>query len=505
MPTPQWVSQSVFYQVFPDRFGRSGKVSSPGQLEAWDAPPTLYGFKGGDLYAIAERLNEIVESGANAIYLTPIFASPASHRYHTTDYFVVDPLLGGNAALRTLVDAAHARGVRVVLDGVFNHVGRGFYPFVHVLENGAKSPYLNWFIVNEKWLQTERYLNAFPSDKELQAAVGKSGLETWGYACWWNLPGLPKLNTDNPQVRQMLFAVARFWIEFGIDGWRLDVPNEIDDDDFWREFRATVKAVNPDAYIVGEIWGDARRWLKGDQFDGVMNYLLGKAILGFAAQKPFIPKLIENSGYSDLTSLDASLFAGRVMEVVSLYPREHSLAQLNILGSHDTPRLKTLLAGSVNGVQMAYSLLYFMPGAPCIYYGDEIGLEGGHDPECRAGFPPHRVESFVRTHLGVLAELRQTTSILQTGDFVCAFATRGVVILARKSQDNGLVLACCNPQSSPVMVSGEYEIPDALAAVLGSELRTLRPLLGSDRSIHLGPKHLDIGVQPERSVSWWIG
>ena len=172
-------------------------------------------------------------------------------------------MLGGNAALRRLIDEAHARGIRVVLDGVFNHASRGFFQFHDIMENGPNSAYLDWFHV-------EGFpLNAYDADKKPN------------YGAWWGLPALPKFNTGCPEVREFLWGIGRKWIDFGIDGWRLDVPNEIDDDSFWREFRSRVKAGNPEAYIVGEVWTDAARWLKGDMWDAVMNYQFTRACIAF--------------------------------------------------------------------------------------------------------------------------------------------------------------------------------------------------------------------------------
>ena len=259
--TPEWVKDAVFYQIFPDRFASSTQVEKPHNLEAWDSPPTTFGFKGGDLLGVVEHLDYLQDLGVNAIYFTPVFQSTANHRYHTHDYFQIDPILGGNAAFKTLLDAAHARGMRVVIDGVFNHASRGLYQFNHALENGKASPYLDWFT-----------FRGFPV---------RAYDEPINYEAWWGLAALPKFNHTNPQVREFIFRVAEHWVQQGIDGWRLDVPGEIDDDEFWREFRRRVKAANPDAYIVGEIWHKADRWLAGDQFDAVMNYQFTRACLAF--------------------------------------------------------------------------------------------------------------------------------------------------------------------------------------------------------------------------------
>ena len=174
---PPWVRDSVFYQIFPDRFARSSRVVRPGPLEAWDAPPTTHGFKGGDLLGIAEHLDELADLGITALYLTPVFSSASNHRYHTFDYLAVDPLLGGTAALRELVDALHARGMRIVLDGVFNHVGRGFWPFHHILENGLASPYVDWFHLDRERLASGRGLDAYP-DRAMPSPNGPAVTRT---------------------------------------------------------------------------------------------------------------------------------------------------------------------------------------------------------------------------------------------------------------------------------------------------------------------------------------
>lgn len=215
--TPEWVQHAVFYQIFPDRFASSSRVEKPGNLEAWDAAPTIHGFKGGDLLGIVEKLDYLQDLGITAIYMTPIFQSACNHRYHTHDYTLVDPLLGGNAALRELIDEAHRRNIRIVLDGVFNHASRGFFQFNHILETEGQSPYIDWFTVR-----------SFP----LNAYWGNPN-----YKCWVDLAALPTFNHANPQVRRFIMDIARRWVDFGIDGWRLDVPFEVHEPGFWEEFR----------------------------------------------------------------------------------------------------------------------------------------------------------------------------------------------------------------------------------------------------------------------------
>ncbi|HSW42434.1 MAG TPA: glycoside hydrolase family 13 protein, partial [Patescibacteria group bacterium] len=396
--TPAWVRDAVFYQIFPDRFAASARVPKPGPLESWEAPPTATGFKGGDLLGVAEHLDHLVGLGVNAIYFNPIFKSASNHRYHTYDYMAVDPLLGGDAALRELLDACHARGIRVVLDGVFNHASRGFWPFNHVMEVGWDSPYRDWFYFDQDALRSGRQVRAFPDDRtdilDLAEAPwdrleGRNSLRELGYRAWWDLPALPKLNTDNPQVREYLYGVAEHWIRFGIDGWRLDVPEEIKDVKFWREFRRRVTAVNPDAYIVAEIWDERPEALGGDQYHGLMNYPLMAAVLSFVAADHHDDAVIgaHFTIRAHVRRDDAAAFAQRLEHILTIYDPAVVGAQLNLLDSHDTPRFLTMAGGDVASFRLATLVQMTVPGAPSIYYGDEIGLPGGFDPDCRRSFP----------------------------------------------------------------------------------------------------------------------
>ncbi len=365
---PDWVQDAIFYQIFPDRFAKSDAVPKPSNLEEWDSPPTTYGFKGGDLRGVVEHLDYLKDLGINAIYFNPIFQSTANHRYHTHDYYRVDPILGGDAALRKLIKKAHKRGIRVILDGVFNHASRGFFQFNHILENEEKSPYLDWFTIKGF------PLHAYDDEKA-------------NYKAWWNLKALPKLNTDIPAVREFIFDVARYWIEeFGIDGWRLDVPGEIAADDFWREFRAVVKEANPDAYIVGEIWMEAQRWLRGDMFDATMNYIFAQCAMGYFIGDNLDEELTKHRPYYPIPRLNAKGFAATIEELMELYAPAITRVQLNLLDSHDTARFLSIARGDVQALKLATLFQMTYPGAPCIYYGDEIGMEGHNDPDCRRAF-----------------------------------------------------------------------------------------------------------------------
>jgi neopullulanase len=453
--TPAWVRDAVFYQVFPDRFARSARLPRAGTFEAWDAPPTAHGFKGGDLLGLAERLPYLAELGVTALYLTPIFTSASNHRYHTDDYLAVDPLLGGEAALRELLDAAHDRGMRVVLDGVFNHTGRGFLAFHHILENGIASPYLDWYHVDRARLAAGRPLIAYPEPGADHA--GRDAMERLGYRAWWGLPALPKLNVDHPPVREHLLTVAEHWLRFGIDGWRLDVPEEIADESFWQAFRERCRAVRPDAYLVGEIWHEAHDWLRGDRFDAVMNYPLAEAILGFAAGEHLAHDVLafHHEYREHVRPLDGAAFAAELERITALYAPAVTAVQLNLLDSHDTPRFLTLAGGDRAALRLAILLLGTLPGAPCIYYGDEIGLEGGPDPDSRRSFPEdeahwdHDLRAFTRA----VFALRRASPALRQGTLRVAGAAGGAIAFEREDEGERWLVALNASEASERLVT----------------------------------------------------
>jgi cyclomaltodextrinase / maltogenic alpha-amylase / neopullulanase len=425
--TPEWVKHAVFYQIFPDRFARSQRAQLPRgiHLKPWGSPPEEQGFQGGDLLGVVDKLDYLQDLGINAIYLNPIFMSASNHRYHTFDYYVVDPLLGGNEALRELLDAAHARQIKVVLDGVFNHASRGFWPFHHVLETGANSPYVDWFFIRD-WP-----LSPYPSNGEI----------TLNYDAWWGLPALPKLNVANPGMRAYLLDVAKYWIDFGMDGWRLDVPDEIDDRPFWQEFRQVVKAANPEAYIVGEIWREAPEWLEGDRFDAVMNYVFSRAAFGFFGGKTLRTEY--KPGGFTLRPLTAPQFAESIEHMIDLYDWQITLAQLNLIDSHDTARALWVVNEDESALRLCVLFQMTMPGAPSIYYGSEIGLTGATDPYCRQGFPwadeeewNHDLYAFYRKAIA----MRNQHISLRTGGFQSLYAQDDVYAFLRESEEESCVI-----------------------------------------------------------------
>ncbi len=458
--TPNWTKHAIFYQIFPDRFAKSRKTKKPSRLEAWDSPPTVHGYKGGDLYGVIEKLDYLQDLGITALYFNPIFQSASNHRYHTYDYYKVDPLLGGNEALKALLDQCHKRKMKVVLDGVFNHSSRGFFQFHDVLENKKHSPYHDWF-----------HIHKFPLNAYLEKEIG--------YEAWWGLAALPKFNTANPEVREFLFSVAEFWLRFGIDGWRLDVPNEINDDAFWQEFRRRCRKINPECYIVGEMWNDAERYLKGDQFDAVMNYPLTRAIFGVVGQK-LNHEQISKCGYVSIPKLSIQEFADQIEFLLQKHHPAITNVQLNLLGSHDTPRALTVLNGDENALRIAYMFLFSFVGVPCLYYGDELGLFGDHDPHCRQSMSWDREFTWnhsLRDYIKTLIQLRHRHHSLQEGNFKTLYAKDSVYIYARQLRKESVLgvlnlgenVDCNFEISNSEGLEGQYV--DLLGVEVGLELK----------------------------------
>jgi glycosidase len=442
MSVPAWVKDSIFYQIFPDRFYNGDPSNDPVNMMPWNAHPTISGFQGGDLRGVIERMYYLLDLGVNAIYFNPIFLSPSNHRYNTTDYFRIDPKLGTKQDLDTLLDIAHRNHIRVVLDGVFNHSGRGFFAFNDILENQSHSPNLDWYHV-----------------KQLPLDAYSSG-DAVNYTGWWKYKSLPKFNTENQQVRKYLFDVARFWLEQGIDGWRLDVPNEIDDDGFWNEFRQVVKQTNPDAYLLGEIWDGDSRWVGEHHFDGLMHYPLRTLILDLLSEK-----------------LTAAVFMKGTIDWLERFPQENSYAMYNTLGSHDTERIFTLLNKSVEKTKLAFLFLFCYPGAPAIYYGDEIGLEGGRDPECRHTFnwdeTTWNIE--LRQWIKSLIRIRKEKNALRQGKYQPLPVEGGNVFAFCRTEGKESVVVIGNASSQKVRISVDLSTTQLAGKklarnILGTEL-----------------------------------
>ncbi|SET01404.1 glycoside hydrolase family 13 protein [Thorsellia anophelis] len=347
LTVPNWVKTTVWYQIFPERFANGRPNISPKNVEPWGSTPTGSNFMGGDIFGIIDNLDYLIDLGITGIYLCPIFTASANHKYDTIDYYNIDPHFGGNEALKLLVEKAHKHGIKIMLDAVFNHSGANFPKWLDVVKNGEQSIYKDWF-----------WINRFPVHlNDLEEEIDYWNLP---YETFSNVANMPKLNTENPECKAFLLDVATYWIkEFDIDGWRLDVANEIDHQ-FWRDFRKCVKAIKPDCYILGEIWHDGNPWVRGDQYDALMNYPLATAINAFISHR----------------TITAKQFMQDLDQARINYPRQANEVMFNLLDSHDTDRLLSLCNGNKHSAKLAYLLLFLQPGSPCIYYGGEIGLDG---------------------------------------------------------------------------------------------------------------------------------
>jgi len=382
---PEWVRDAIFYQIFPERFKNGDPANDPPGSEAWDERPTRTNFFGGDLEGVIQGLDYLGDLGINALYLTPIFMAATNHKYDTFDYCSIDPHFGDEATFDRLVAEAHQRDIRIILDGVFNHCGTGFAPFQDVLKQGKASTYKDWFMPY-----------GFPIQQE------PPNYATCGGVGW-----LPRLNTRNPEVEEFVQQVVLYWLGRGIDGWRLDVPYEIETG-FWRRLRPVVKSKYPQAYLVAEEWRDPWPFLQGDTFDGVMHYRLRDLLFDF---------FIKNA-------LAADSFARAVETLCSRLPQDSEWGMLTLLGSHDTPRVLTECGGDTGTLELLFTFLLTYPGAPMIYYGDENGMQGAGDPDCRRPmeWSPERWNPGIRGLIQRLIGLRRTHAVLRRGGFEPAFA-----------------------------------------------------------------------------------
>ena len=406
MNVPDWVPDAVFYQIFPERFCNGDPSNDPPGTENWGGMPTRENFFGGDLAGIIQKLDYIKDLGCNALYLNPIFKAGTNHKYDTSDYFQIDPAFGDDETFDTLIREAHAKGIRVVLDGVFNHCGDGFEPFQDVVRKGPNSKYKDWFDVY-----------SYPISRT----------PTPNYATCGGADYLPRLNTNHPEVEAFIHKVALYWLARGIDGWRLDVPYEIHTD-FWRRFRMRVKVAYPDAYLVAEEWREPTAFLQGDTFDGTTHYLLRNLAFDF---------LLTNA-------LTGDAFARGLEDLLGRLPENAPYGMLTLLGNHDTERVLTACRGDSDTLLLLYTFLLTMPGAPLIYYGDENGMTGNNDPGCRKPmeWDSSLWDGRIRKSLKTLLNARCDSALLRRGKVELAFSNDRIVSFYRtlKQQRELIVL-----------------------------------------------------------------
>lgn len=451
--TPDWFGRGVTYQIFPDRFRRTGTPDVSGMVgrrwlhESWDDQPvfrpdedgqiTNRDFFGGSLAGITEKLDYLQSLSVTTLYLNPIFEAASNHRYDTADYRAIDPLLGDEETFRTLCREAHKRGMRVMLDGVFNHTGSrsryfnadGFYPELGAAQS-QDSPYYDWYS-----------FHPWPTD----------------YDAWWGVKTLPAVNEQRPAYRQFIFkgedSVVRHWLRCGADGWRLDVADELPGD-FIAGIRRAIEDEKPDGYLLGEVWEDGsnkvaysqrRRYLLGRETHGLMNYPLRTALLRW------------------LGGGDAAEFRESMETLRANYPPAAFYGAMNFLGTHDTPRILTLLgaehipaakeeraAFALSPAQLARGraklrlagmLLYGFPGSPTLFYGDEAGMQGFEDPLNRGTYPWGREDTGLLDFFRALGRLRTQRLSLQEGSLAYVYAQGGGLVITREHEGETTMVA----------------------------------------------------------------
>lgn len=537
--TPEWMRNAVVYQIFPDRFRNGDPANDPsdgsatfyGALplifhETWNEPPVdprqpgefneIWGsdFFGGDLAGITEKLDYLADLGVTALYLNPIFAARSNHRYDTADFLAIDPLLGTRADFDTLIAEADARGMKVILDGVFNHMSSDSaffdrynrFPAVVGACESEDSEWRDWFFFVE------------PQGPQPALCVGDESF----YVSWAGYDSIPKLDNANAEVRDYFFAgegsVARTWGEAGIGGWRLDVGGDIDPggpaNDYWERFREVVREVNPEAVIIGEEWQDASRWLGGAEWDAVMNYRLRRGILGFARDAIFTDN--DANGDNTIRPLGPGQLDALIESIAEDYPPQAYHAMMNLLGSHDTSRVFFVVGDDPARLKLAALVQFTLPGAPAVYYGDEIALDapsqpdsGGNlqdDPYNRAPYPwpdaegdAYRRDEDMLAFYRQLGALRNEHPALREGERITLRADdeAGVLAYLRRDATAGdAALVVINQSETEQMVSLELAglVPDGL---------TLEPTFGG-APITVGAEPVSMTI-PALGGEIWAG
>lgn len=398
-----WMKDALFYQIFPERFRRGDFSKDDSYInQNWEDYPRPDSFAGGDLKGIIEKLDYIKSLGVNALYLTPIFKSPTNHKYDIMDYFEIDPQFGDKKDFKILVEKAHEMGIRIVLDAVFNHMSHKNPIFVDVREKGKNSQYFDWFFIEEDVVDIEK-LN---------------------YQTFAHVYNMPKLNTSNKNVQDYLIKIGKYWIEeFDIDGWRLDVSDEVSHD-FWKRFRKEIKASKKDAVIIGENWHNAESFLRGDEFDSIMNYAFTNTVLDYFKEKIDAKKASDDLNMVMMRNRDA---ANRMM--------------LNFLDTHDTPRFITEIGCDRDKFLAALAMSTIYMGANSIYYGTEIALEGGKDPDCRRGFPWEKLdqEKLLTEKIKEILRVKKHPTI-KNGS-IKIYSKENILIMERFDEENSIGLA----------------------------------------------------------------
>lgn len=421
----KWLQEAVVYQIFPDRFNNGDSSINPGDVCGWGEKISTYSMFGGDLQGIIDKIAYLKDLGITLIYLTPIFKSTSNHKYNTADYFQIDPQFGNLDNAKELIKKCHDNGIKIVFDAVFNHSGSDFFAFEDVLEKGENSKYKDWY-----------YLYDYPVDTK----------DTNYYTFGTNISKMPKLNTSNPEVREYLLKVGEYWVkEVGIDGWRLDVCDEVDHD-FWRAFKKVVKAANKNAVIVGEIMHEANSFLKGDQMDSIMNYPFKQSIVEFFGNRNLT---VEN--FNNILAFNRAIYMDSITRQL-----------WNLIGSHDTKRILTECDDHIDRMKLAIGFQFTYIGVPYIYYGDEIGINGGEDPQCRKCmiWEEEKQNKELLSFYKKMIKIRKENETFVYGDFNVIYCKDNVLIFERTLKENKIIVTINNKDTMDrinINLNGNYE------------------------------------------------
>ncbi|WP_318765514.1 glycoside hydrolase family 13 protein [Lactiplantibacillus carotarum] len=415
-------------------------------MKPWGQGPVKRdSFYGGDLAGIIDHLDDLADLGINGLYLCPIFTSPSNHKYDTIDHYEIDPHFGTKADFQALVEGAHARGIKVMLDAVFNHFGEQSPQWQDVVKNGRTSRFADWF-----------HIHGWPVGRD--QATHQLNYETFATGA-----AMPKVNTQNPAVQDYLIDVTKYWIEqFDIDAWRFDVADEVDHG-FWRKLCGALRAVKPDVYLLGEAWHSSQALVNDGQFNAVMNYPLTQPI----------PALFNHE-------LTVDEYVGKTNLQLTQYRRPNQQAMFNAIDTHDTPRLLTTLNGDVTKLKAALTLLMLLPGSPCLYYGTEVGVAGGADPDNRRcmNWTPNTDELILKDFVKSLVTFRRDQA-----DFLATSALRWEV------QGDCLTLI---RQTDQQTISGRFNLDTQAVAAL----TTGKEILSSGLTVgHLEPGGFELIVK----------
>jgi glycosidase len=448
LDVPEWVRGAIVYQIFPERFCNGDPSLTPPGADPWGSDPHWLRFQGGDLVGVAAQADYLAGLGVDVVYLNPIFASPSTHRYDAADYKEVDPSLGGNAALDSLVAALHERGMRLILDASFNHCHPRFFAFADVVARGQDSPYAGWFAVRDwpprvklrphlltpelepRWGAYLRRVSEgllAEAGVPVEVATDAGMLVEPTYEAWYGVPTMPRVNLADPGARRYFLDIAAYWLrEHQVDGWRMDVARYVDPG-FWPDFRRACREARPDAYLLAEIMGDASPWLQGDCFDATMNYIFRDLCAGYFATR----------------ELDTAAFLDGFARMLSRYAPEVTEANQNLLSSHDTERFLHVAGDDRSRLVPAILFQMTAPGAPGLYYGDEVGMSGGEEPASRGAFPWHSPEEWDRGLLDMvraLGGLRRAHPALRRGDWRLLWQGEEAFAFARRLGEEEILI-----------------------------------------------------------------